>query len=98
MRAKETQITLELGEFYSKGDEARFFAALEAVPAVKELKGRGTSLIISLALGQLKSEDLVELLAVARRYGLSRKPFKALSQRFSLFRGAGWQSVLNDRE
>ena len=91
-------IELELQEFYSSGDEARFFAGLNAIKAVKDLRGRGTALLVTLDRRKLSRDDLRELIALVRRYRISRKPLKPLAKRFKLFSDPGWKSVLDDRE
>ncbi len=63
--------------YFSDGDEAAFFAWLEAIPAVRGVSGKVRDLHIALRPGDLNHADWRELNALFRRYemdmeGLSR--------------------------
>jgi hypothetical protein len=92
------EIRVALGSFYSKGDEARFFSALNELGAVKVLRGIGGSLQLQIDPEKLDRMTVRELLAVFRRYRLSCKPliFLAQQEQFAWLRQNGWQKILSD--
>jgi hypothetical protein len=93
------EIRLELGEFYSQGDEDRFFGVLYKIPAIKEIRGAFRSaVVLTLDPRKLSREQLIDLIAAARRYRLSRKPLKSLTRRFKIFDSPGWKKILDDQE
>lgn len=54
--------------YFSDGDEAAFFAWLEAIPAVRSVSGKVRDLHIELRSGDLSDADWRELNALFRRY------------------------------
>jgi hypothetical protein len=73
------QLEIELNTFYSKGDERRFFQGLNDIPAIKEIRGVGTGLVIQVDLRHLTKDALRELIALLWRYEISLYPLRILT-------------------
>lgn len=99
MKTGAMDIRIELGTFFSRKDEARFFAGLRAVRGVNRVLGQGTFLLVELEPKAMDRDGAIELLALLRRYGLSRKPLKPLSTlgSFAWMKKGDWARILADR-
>lgn len=76
---------IALGEFYSDGDERRFFQGLKDVPAVKNINGLDRGLVVNLDLRQLNNDSVRELIALLWRYELSLISFRVLAEKHKKF-------------
>jgi hypothetical protein len=65
------RIVIEESMYFSKGDEKRFYDGLNAVKAIKKIHGQLSELYLEVALSELHSDDMRELLALFWRYGVS---------------------------
>jgi hypothetical protein len=59
--------------FYSHRDETAFFGWLAKLDCVERYEGRGLTLFISVNAEAVDEDDLRELLALFRRYGVDLK-------------------------
>ena len=83
------QLIVPQGEacrYYSPGDEAAFFAWLEAIPGVVNVRGVGRELIVTLRSNRLSDKALRELIGLHTRY---RLPMRSLAQ-FETDRNREW--------
>ncbi len=63
---REKELRLRPPEFYSEIDEELFFIGLRLVGCVRKYVGRGSELLVTVS-----GDDLSELEAVLRRFGVS---------------------------
>jgi hypothetical protein len=57
-------------KFYSSHDEAAFFTWAQAIPAVNNVVGQDSSIIIKIKTKRISDTSLRELLALFRRYNI----------------------------
>ncbi len=57
-------------EFYSSHDEAAFFTWVQAIPAVSDVIGQGSSIIIKIKTKRISDISIRELLALFQRYSI----------------------------
>jgi hypothetical protein len=57
-------------KFYSSLDETSFFSWANAIPAVTDVIGRGSSIIIRIRTKRISDNSLRELLALFHRYDI----------------------------
>ncbi|MDM5182149.1 hypothetical protein PO883_33815 [Massilia sp. DJPM01] len=76
---------ISLGEFYSDGDERRFFQGLKDVTAIKSIKGVGRGLIVNLDLRFLNNDGARELIALLWRYEIPLSSFRILAEKYKKF-------------
>ena len=87
----------EPSPFYSQTDEDHFFAWLQSIPAIKNVKGvsRGLELVVERPISK---EDLYDLIALLTRYAADCRPLKPLcdEQKDEYFRDKGkyWHSAV----
>jgi hypothetical protein len=74
-------LKVELGTFYSRGDERRLFQGFKEIAAIREVKGVGRDLMLDIQLSSLSSEALRELLALLWRYGIPLAPLRAFAEK-----------------
>lgn len=81
-------IELELGMYYSQGDEDRFFRGLETNRAVVKFRGVGSNLLVTVNPRALTKDRLWDLIALLWRYEVPLRPLKifAKSKKFSWLR------------
>lgn len=86
------QFELNMPQFYSSGDERRFFQGLKELPPVKEFHRLRGRLIIRVEPRFLGKAMLCELIALLWRYEISLAPFCSIAISNKKF---GW---LNDAQ
>lgn len=59
--------------FFSHNDESAFFEWVEKIPSVKDCKGKGLSIFLSINNDEINEYDLRELISLFWRYGISMK-------------------------
>lgn len=59
--------------FYSQQDEEVFFSWAQSIPAVSAIRGRGSSLFLTLKRSGISDRSLREFLALFQRYRVSMK-------------------------
>lgn len=74
-------LEIELGSFYSRGDERRLFQGFKDIAAIRSVRGVGRDLLLDIELATLGKEDLRELLALLWRYGIPLAPLRVFSDR-----------------
>lgn len=81
-------IELELGMYYSQGDEDRFFRGLKTNRAVVKFRGVGSNLLVTVNPRALTKDRLWDLIALLWRYEVPLRPLKifAQSKKFSWLR------------
>lgn len=87
-------VVLEIKDliFFSPRDEDNLFEWINAISAVRKVFGLGDSIFVEVAAG-LGEDDLSELIAVFKRYGVDMKQFSVFDDgRFPWLRkkGAFW--------
>jgi hypothetical protein len=75
------KIFIELGIFYSPGDEKRLFEALHSLGCVRSIHGQGLGVHLDIELKELSRAVLEDLLVLLWRYGIDVRPFNALADR-----------------
>ena len=55
--------------YWSEGDERAHFEWMQSIPCVREVRGQGTRVFLTIDEGELTANDLRELSALYRRYG-----------------------------
>ena len=63
-------LELEGVRFYSGYDESAFFDWLRKICCIKNFEGRGSAIYLIVDADEISENDLRELLAVFRRYGI----------------------------
>jgi hypothetical protein len=82
---RRRELIVEGPTYYSQGDEAAFFAWLQAISCISDIVGQSTGLRIQLKRTPSKS-DLRELIGLLYRYNMNMKPLAA----FKTARNAKW--------
>ncbi len=67
--------------FYSRQDEASFFARLQELPCVVDVAGMGRILHIQVDRQRVDDEALTELLALFRRYQVDMRQLRVFDER-----------------
>ncbi len=67
--------------FYSRQDEASFFARLQQLPCVVDVAGKGRILHIQVDRQRVDDEALTELLAVFHRYQVDMRQLRVFDER-----------------
>ncbi len=67
--------------FYSRQDEASFFARLQQLPCVVDVAGMGRILHIQVDRQRVDDEALTELLALFRRYQVDMRQLRVFDER-----------------
>lgn len=80
------KLFVELGCFYSPGDERRLFEALHSMPCIRSLRGQGLGLILDVDLKSLTRQVLEDLLVLLWRYQVDLSAFGALAERNQRFK------------
>ena len=80
------KLFVELGYFYSPGDERRLFEALQSMSCVKSVRGQGLGVILDVELRKLTRPALEDLLVLLWRYEVDLRPFGILAERNQRFR------------
>lgn len=73
-------IELELGMYYSQGDEDRFFLGLKTNRAVVKFRGAGNNLLVTVNSRNMTKEGLWDLIALLWRYKVPLRPLKIFAQ------------------
>jgi hypothetical protein len=87
------EFEISLGEFYSTGDERRFFQGLEEVPGMRSMVGHDRGLVLNIDLRLLSNDGVRELIAVLWRYDVSLSSLRILAEKqkkFVWLRDAKW--------
>jgi len=66
--------------FFSQGDEGAFFGWLDKLPCVVQYEGRNQTLYISVKVVAVDEDDLREILALFRRYGVGLRQLANLDR------------------
>lgn len=74
-------LKIALGSFYSRGDEKRLFQGFEEITAIRDIKGVGGDLLLSVNIAALSKEQMRELLALLWRYDLPLTPLRVLAEK-----------------
>lgn len=74
-------LKIALGSFYSRGDEKRLFQGFGEIAAIRDIKGVGRDLLLSINIAALSKEQMRELLALLWRYDLPLAPLRVLSEK-----------------
>ncbi|KQU74581.1 MULTISPECIES: hypothetical protein [unclassified Rhizobacter] len=74
-------LKVELGSFYSRGDERRLFEGFKEIAAIRDVKGVGRELMLEIELAALSKEALRELLALLWRYEIPLAPLRAFAEK-----------------
>lgn len=74
-------IRIRLQAFHTPGDERRFFEGLLGIAGVQSCRGVVRDLIVALDLRRLNREAVLDLMALLRRYRISRAPLRELAGR-----------------
>ena len=72
-------LKIDLTTFYTRGDERRFFQGLSDISAIKNIRGDGRGLVMTLNLRHLNKEMTRELIAILWRYSISLAPLAMLA-------------------
>jgi len=72
-------ISITLTDYYSRGDEDRFFAGLDSIAAVTDYKGVVQQLILEINEQVLDNAMLRELIALLTRYNIDLTPLSVLA-------------------
>jgi len=70
-------ITIRSDEFYSDGDERRFFEGLRNISAVSSVKGIGVELFLDINTVKMSKNEMRELIALLWRYKVPLSPLSA---------------------
>ena len=55
--------------YWSEGDERAHFEWMQRIPCVRDVRGQGTRVYLSISEDEVSADDLRELTAVYRRFG-----------------------------
>jgi len=96
------KVRINLGVFYSPGDERRFFAGFSGNPAIAGVCGMGQQLELTLIQRHLNHEALRDLIALLWRYHIPLSPLSPLANgaRFTWLSDEKWywhQSMFDER-
>lgn len=80
------KLFVELGYFYSPGDEKRLFEALQSMSCLKSVRGQGLGVILDVELRKLTKTAFEDLLVLLWRYEVDIRPFGKLAERNRRFR------------
>ncbi|HYQ23097.1 hypothetical protein [Stenotrophomonas sp.] len=67
--------------FYSRHDEANFFAWLQQLPCVVDVAGKGRVIHVQVERGRVDDEALGELLALFHRYQVDLRQLRVFDER-----------------
>jgi hypothetical protein len=66
--------------YWSEGDEQAHFDWLDRIACVREARGRGTRVFLTINPNDVTPSDLRELIAIYRRYGGDLEQLKILEE------------------
>lgn len=86
------KIEVSLSEFFSPGDERRFFEAFKSIRGIQSVVGSERSLIVVIILRYLNRDSIIELIALLWRYQIRLHPLRELakSKKFSWMSEPQW--------
>jgi hypothetical protein len=86
------KIKIILGTFYSEGDENRFFQGLSSVRGLQRYVGLGRGLILTVSIGRLTRDSLMDLIALFWRYQIPLEVLASLGDKpkFSWLKEHEW--------
>ncbi len=74
------QIEISSPTFYSIKDERRFFQGLTEISAIKNVRGVGKSLVMTINIRYLNKVTTREFIAILWRYDISLAPLAVLAE------------------